>query len=90
MTTERHFYQGKGYTPAEARRIALALFERDRSKPLLIGPVSMEIGHNFGLNETEALLDSLVVEGLLRLVVPGEMREFNKAYILATSTPRLF
>jgi hypothetical protein len=91
---DRHFYQGKGVAPEEARKIALALFERDRGKPLLIGPVCVEIGQNYGLNETEKLLDEMVLQGLLRPATPRELREVHrshvqKGYVLATSTPRL-
>jgi hypothetical protein len=69
----RHLYQGKGLGPEEARRIALALFDRRPEKPLLVGPVSMEIGQNYGLNETERLLDGMVQDGLLRVATATEL-----------------
>jgi hypothetical protein len=69
----RSLYQGRGWEPDEARKIALEYFEKHKGKPLLIGPVSLEIGHNYGLNETEKLLDQLVSEGVLRLATHEEL-----------------
>jgi hypothetical protein len=83
MTKLRHFYQGKGFEPEEARAIALALFEKHRGKPILIGPVCLEIGQNYGLNETEALLDEMVREGILRDATPKELgSKHQKGYVL--------
>ena len=83
MTTRRPLYQGKGLEPEEARKIALAMFERDPAKPLLVGPVSMEIGSNYGLNETEKLLDEMVSEGILRVATPKELgSKHHRGYVL--------
>lgn len=83
MNPRRSLVHGKGWEPEEARRIALEMFERNRGKPLLIGPVSMEIGLNYGLNETEALLDQLVAEGVLRSATPAELGSRRlKGYVL--------
>lgn len=80
---QRSPVQGKGWEPGEARKLALEFFERNRGKPVLIGPVSMEIGLNYGLNETEALLDQLVVDGILRPATIAELGSKHlKGYVL--------
>jgi hypothetical protein len=79
----RYLYQGKGLEPDEARQIALAYFEKHKGKAILIGPVSMEIGQNYGLNETEKLLDAMVTEGVLRHATPEELGSKRmKGYVL--------
>lgn len=79
----RFLYQGRGLEPAEARKIALGFFETDPKKPRLVGPVSVEIGQNYGLNETEALLDGLVGEGILRHATAHELgSDEQKGYFL--------
>lgn len=86
--TPRSLVHGRGWEPDEARKIALEMFERNKGKPLLVGPVSMEIGLNYGLNETERLLDELVVEGVIRLATPEELgsRRF-KGYVMPIPPP---
>ncbi len=86
----RPFYQGKGLEPDEVRSIVLSLFERDPARALLIGPVCMEIGRSYNLNETETLLDQMVLDGLLRPATKTEVRgDHTKAYVLITSRPKL-
>ena len=90
MPSQYRLCEGKRIEPEEARKIALAMFEKYRDKPLLIGPVSLEIGYEYGLNETEALLDQMVVEGLLRRATERELgSRHQKGYVLSTSKPRL-
>ncbi len=82
--TRRFLYQGKGLEPDEARKIVLAMFERDPAKSLLVGPISMEIGGNYGLTETERLLDQMVGEGVLRVATPKELgSKVQRGYVLA-------
>jgi hypothetical protein len=71
----RHFYQGKGLEPEEAKAIVVALFNRWPDKVILVGPVSLELGHTYGLKETEALLEEMTVEGVIRRARPEELRE---------------
>ncbi len=83
MPSHRHYYQGSGLEPGEARRIALAMFARRRGKPILVGPVCLEIGKNYGLNETEGLLDELVREGVLRVATAEELgSKRQRGYVL--------
>jgi hypothetical protein len=89
MNFSRSFPSRSRCEPAEAKEIVLELFGRDPDrKPLLIGPISMEIGGNYGLNETEKLLDQLVMEGVLRLATSSEMgSRQTKGYVLVVCGP---
>lgn len=50
----------------------------------------MEIGRSYNLNETETLLDQMVLDGLLRPATKTEVRgDHTKAYVLITSRPKL-
>src|SRR5271170_5061284 len=81
--TPRHFYQGKGLEPEEARKIVIELFKKRPDKPILVGPVCLEIGQNYGLNETEALLEEMVGEGILRRAHPKELvLKVHRAYVM--------
>jgi hypothetical protein len=81
----RRLFQGKGLEPLEARKVILSMFAKHGQygeKPLLVGPISMEIGLNYGLNETEALLEEMVREGLLRRATSKELGSRDlKGYI---------
>jgi hypothetical protein len=54
-------------------------------KPALIGIVAVQLGWWATLDETEALLDDLVREGLLRRLTPDEEKAccMRHAYVLA-------
>lgn len=54
-------------TRDEARERALELLH-NRGRPTLIGEVAMAIGHLWTLEETEALLEQLAREGLVKRV----------------------
>jgi hypothetical protein len=90
MTPPYRLYEGRRVEPEEARKIVLCMFEKYRHKPLLIGPISLEIGCQYGLSQTEELLDAMVAEGLLRLATVEELgSKHQKGYVLSTSKPRL-
>lgn len=65
----------------EAKKLALALFDRRPGIPLLVGPVSMELGSSYGLNETFTLLEELVRDGFLRHALPHEASSRVLAYV---------
>ena len=46
-------------------------------KPILIGPLTADLGWWAGLRETEALLEGLVREGLCRYLTTDECRAFG-------------
>jgi len=58
------------------RKLALQHILRNPDRLILVGPISIEIRHGFGLDQTEQLLESLVDEGLLR---PANAEELAKA-----------
>jgi hypothetical protein len=66
-------------TPEEARKLVLGLFARSYRKALLIGPISMELGRYYSLNETFWLLEEMLGEGLLRRARLGETELSDQA-----------
>ena len=63
------------------RMLALEFFQRHRQDQLiLIGPVSIEIRHGFGLRKTEALLEAMVEDGLLRPATPEELERAGRLH----------
>ena len=53
-------------TKSDAKKAILRHIER-REKRLLIGEASLVLGPNWGLKETEELLDEMVEEGTFRV-----------------------
>jgi len=61
----RSYPPGKS-SPVEARKIVLGLFKRWPGRAMLIGPISMELGCYYSLNDTFWLLEEMVGDGVLR------------------------
>jgi hypothetical protein len=72
---------GKIPSPEEAKKLVLGLFDRLPGKALLVGPISMELGRSYGLNETFEILEELVRAGLLRRAERHEAPSRVLAYI---------
>jgi len=89
---DRPSYRGLSLELEEARRRALEYLARHLERPVLIGQVSLWISSlSYGLNETEALLEDLVEEGVLRLATPQELKGagVRHAYVLTPAGVQL-
>ena len=59
------------------RKSLLQHLRREPTRVLLIGPVSLWLRGGYSLERTEALLESLVVEGILRHATPQELAQHS-------------
>ena len=58
---------------ATTREAIFNFLRRNSSKVILVGPVSLWLRGGYGLKETEAVLETLVSEGILRPATPNEL-----------------
>jgi hypothetical protein len=72
---------GKKPSWEEAKKLVLGLFDHRPGKALLVGPISMELGWSYGLNETFDLLEEMVRDGLLRRALKHEASSRVLAYL---------
>jgi len=56
-----------------ARESLLHFLRREPDRIVLVGPISLRLRGGYGLSRTEALLDSLVEEGVLRMATTQEL-----------------
>jgi hypothetical protein len=61
--------------PDQKQDILFRFLARGPTRVILVGPVSLWLRGNYSLKKTEALLDSLVTEGVLRPATPAELAQ---------------
>lgn len=77
MTARRSRLEGTTLDTDEARRLALQYFKRHFDRVVLIGQVSLWVGHGYSLRECEELLNTLAEDGFIRLATAEELRNFS-------------
>jgi hypothetical protein len=72
--------------PPQVRELALAYCRKVR-QPILIGNLSVELGWWSNLRDTEALLEDLVYEGVLRPLTTKECQSFGVSFAYGVVDP---
>jgi hypothetical protein len=84
--SEHRFFEGVTLEKADAKRLALQYFARHHDRTVLIGQISLWIRGSYGLNESEALLEEMVQEGLLQHASVEDLSKhgYQHGYVLTT------